>query len=171
MKLNKKNKFFLLGFLIAIYICYSFAVSNTIDIYKQYQSQNEVLMNNDYSSNTLKTLFVKEKQLDILLSKKRSAAHESSQNEILKLLNIYANKYNLKIIDFNEPHSLQVKDKNKTSYLFTLQGSYNGCVSLLNKIETSHIGVIKHVSFNKKRNYKSNTDELFVEIVLEELFP
>lgn len=171
MKLNKKNKFLLVGFLIALYVCYLFAIANTIDIYKQYQSQNETLINNDFSSNTLKTLFAKEKQLDELLSKKLTTNSKSSQNELLKLLNIYSDKYNLKIVDFNEPHSLIVKGKNEVNYIFTLQGSYNGCISLLNKIETNHIGIIKHVSFYKKRNYKSNSDELFVEIVLEELFP
>lgn len=170
MKLNKRNKFLLLGFLVALYICYSFAFANTIDIYKQYQLQNETLNTDDFSANTLKTLFAKEKQLDVLLAQKQSVNPESSQNELLKLLNIYAKKYNLKIVDFNEPHSLRVKGKNETSYIFTLQGSYNGCISLLNKIESSNIGAIKHVNFNKKRNYKSNSDELFVEIVLVDIF-
>jgi len=170
MKLNKKNKFSLLGFLVVLYICYSFAFSNTIDIYKQYQLQNEALNTDDFSTNTLKTLFVKEKQLDELLAKKLPSNSESSQNELLKLLNLYSNKFNLKIVDFNEPHSLIIKGKNVTSYIFTLQGSYNGCVTLLNKIESSNIGIIKHVNFNKKRNYKYNSDELFVEIVLEDLF-
>ena len=77
-------------------------------------------------------------------------------------------KYNLKVIDFKEPHTIIEKNTTTSSYIFSLQGSFNGSIALLNKLENNPaLGTIKHINFNKKRNYKSNIDELSVEVVLE----
>lgn len=168
MILNRKNKLLLLGFLICLIICYVFAVSNTITYYKEYCSKKELLMDDNSNPKLVQQLQQKEKQLDLLLSKYDITASESFQNDLLKQLNSYSDIYHFKITDFKEPHILSEKEFVTTNYIFSLEGSFNGCLALISKIENSPtLGSIKHLNFTKKRNYKSNVDQLFVEVILQ----
>lgn len=168
MKLNQKNKLLLFGFVIALYICYSFAISNTIKYYKEYHSKNELITDNTSSPKLAYQLHQKEHHLDQLLAQYNITTSESFQNDLLKQLNSFCNTHHLKIIDFKEPHIITDKGFVSSSYIFSLEGSYNGCLSLLNKIENSpNLGSIQHLNFIKKRNFKTNVDELFVEVILQ----
>lgn len=168
MKLNKKNKLLLVGFFLTLCICYSFAISNTITYYKEYKVKEEQLRNTIETPKLISQLVQKEKQLDYFLSQYEITAPESFQNDLLKQLNIYSTDYNLKIIDFKEPHTITEKGFIITSYIFSLEGAFNGCLALLNKIENnSSLGNIKHLNFTKKKNYKTNVDELSVEVIMQ----
>ncbi|KDN55713.1 hypothetical protein [Flavobacterium seoulense] len=168
MKLNKKNKFLLFGFAFALYICYAFAISNTIKYYKEYHSKEELITDNSSSPKLAYQLHQKENQLDELLSQYNITTSESFQNDLLKQLNNFCNIHHLKVIDFKEPHIVTDKGFVNSSYIFSLEGSYNGCLSLLNKIENSpNLGSIKHLNFIKKKNFKTNVDQLFVEVILQ----
>ena len=63
MRFNRKNKGLLLGFLLALYICYSFAISNTINYYKEYHSKSEMITENSHTPKLVHQLNQKEKQL------------------------------------------------------------------------------------------------------------
>lgn len=168
MKLDKKNKLLLFGFAFALYICYSLAISNTIKYYKEYLNKEELITDNSSSPKLAYQLHQKEKQLDELLSQYNIITSESFQNDLLKQLNSFCNTHHLKIIDFKEPHIITDKGFVSSSYIFSLEGSYNGCLSLLNKIENSpNLGSIQHLNFIKKRNFKTNVDQLFVEVILQ----
>jgi hypothetical protein len=167
MRLNRKNKLLLLGFLMCLIICYVFAISNTITYYKEYYSQKELLTDDDSNTKLVQQLQQKEKQLDLLLLKYDISTSEFFQNDLLKQLNSYSDIYNLKITDFKEPHILSEKEFVATSYIFSLEGSFNGCLALISEIENNPtLGSIKHLNFTKKRNYKNNVDQLFVEVIL-----
>jgi hypothetical protein len=168
MILNKKNKILFFGFLIALYICYTFAISNTITLYQEYHSKSELIANNNDSPKLANQLRQKEAQLDLALSQYSITDTESFQNDLLKQLNMYSNTYRLKIIDFKEPHIATEKGLINISYIFSLEGSFNGCLSLLNKIENNpSFGSIKHLNFTKKRDSKTNTDHLIVEVIIQ----
>ena len=167
MTLNRKNKILILGFLLALYFCYSFAIENTIIYYEEYCSKSEMITNNTSSPKLALQLHQKEKKLDLLASHYNITTSESFQNDLLKQLNAYSDLYHLKIIDFKEPHIISKKGLVITSYIFSLEGSFNGCLAILNKVENNpSLGSIKHLNFTKKRNFKTNTDHLFVEVIL-----
>jgi hypothetical protein len=168
MKLNKKNKILVFSFIVVLYLCYYFAIVKTIHYYREYLSIKETINLFDSNPNLLNQLLQKEKQLSNYLSKYNLS--ESYQNDLLKQLNLYSIQYNQKIIDFKEPHNFQDKETTISSYSFSLQGSFNGALMLINKIENNPaLGNVKHISFVKKRNYKSNTDELFTEVILQKI--
>lgn len=168
MTLNRKNKILILGFLLALYICYSFAISNTISYYKEYCAKSILITENNNSPKLAFQLGQTEKQLDLVLSQYNIKTSESFQNDLLKQLNNYCDTFHLKIIDFKEPHSITQKQFITTSYIFSVEGSFNGCISLLNKIENNpSLGSIKHLNFIKKRNFKTNADQLFAEVILQ----
>lgn len=168
MKLNNKNKLLLAGFLLICYLCYSFAISNTINYYKEYKNKQEEIIADSNMPKLVGQLIQKEKQLDQVLANYDIDVSESFQNDLLKQLTTYSDSYHLKIVDFQEPHAVSQKGFITTSYIFSLEGSFNGCLTLLNKIEnTPALGTIRHLNFVKKKNYKTNTDQLFVEVIMQ----
>lgn len=168
MKLNRQNKLLIFGFAVMLYLCYTFAFSNTVDYYNRYTSQRELVASNVNDPAVTRLLIQKEKQVDNVLKQYASHGSASFQNELLKELSYLSNTYSLKITDFKEPHTI-VKDDVKTfSYAFTLEGSFNGILLLLNKVENNaSLGYMKHIAFVKKRNYKTNTDYLTAEVILQ----
>lgn len=168
MKLDKKNKLLLLGFLVVLYVCYSFAISNTVNYYKEYKNKQEQIAADSNMPKLVGQLIQKEKQLDQVLSKYDVNISESFQNDLLKQLTSYSDGYHLKIVDFQEPHIISEKGFTTTSYIFSLEGSFNGCLAVLNKVENNPaLGTIRHLNFVKKKNYKTNTDQLFVEVIMQ----
>ncbi len=69
MKFNRKNKILVLGLLSGLYICYAFAISNTIEYYKQYKSQKELIENSYNNPAVVKQLIQKEKDLNNVLNR------------------------------------------------------------------------------------------------------
>lgn len=166
MKLNKKNKFLLLGFLALLYFCYSLAISKTIQYYKQYKSQQEIVSSID-NPKLLAALTKKEKQLDQWILENNSTDY-SFQNELLKQLNRYCVTNNLKIVDFKEPHQFSEMGTITSSYSFSIEGDFNSVLKVINKIENNpSLGIVKYISSIKKLNYKTNENYLVTEVILE----
>ncbi len=167
MQLNRKNKLLLFGFLVVLYLSYSFAISKTIFYYNQYQSQKEQINNIENSPKTLSLLKFKEKQIDKWLLLNNSSSN-SFQNELLKELTTYSEKYNLKIIDFVEPHKFSDKESTISSYSFAVEGSFNSVLTLINNIENkNNLGVITHINSVKNTNFKTNQDYLTTTIIIQ----
>lgn len=168
MRLSKKNKIVLLGLALVLILCYKFAVSKTLAYYLQYREQKRIVSNNLQNPATLKSLLQKEKQLNTVLREYNVVADKSFQNDLLKQVSALSKKHNLKITEFKEPHTWTDKDTKTSSYGFAVEGSFNGALLLINKLENSpSVGFIKHIEFIKKRNYKTNSDYLITEILLQ----
>lgn len=168
MKLNRKNKILLVGAVIALYICYEFAFSNTLEYYSTYKSQKAIIGNNLNDPEYLKKLILKERLLNETLIQYAGSTDNSFQNELLKQLSALASRNSLRIIDFKEPHIATDKDIRISSYIFSLEGSFNGILLLINKLENNpSLGYIKNIDFIKKKNYKTNMDYLTAEVILQ----
>jgi hypothetical protein len=168
MKLNRKNKLLIFGVLVTLYICYAFAFSNTYTYYKEFESQKELVSSNLNTPEVLAQLVQKEKQLDTLLSQYNAASGNSFQNELLKNLSGLSQKHNLQITDFREPHADTEKEVICYTYVFSVQGSFNGIMLMANSIENNPaLGSIEHIAFEKRKNYKNNTDYLVAEVILQ----
>ena len=168
MKLDRKNKILVFGFMATLYLCYAFAFSNTFIYYNEYQKQKELAESNLSDPALLEKLLQRERQLDTYLIRYSTAAGKTFQNELLKNLSVLSRKNKLKIVDFREPHAFAENGVKTTSYLFSLQGSFNGILLLMNSVENNpSLGIVKHISFIKKKDYKTNTDYLTAEIVLQ----
>lgn len=168
MKLSKKNKIVLLFFVLTLLLCYKFAITNTLSYYSQHQQQKEIISNNKQLPGTLKKLLAKEKQLDVVLNQYNAVTDKSFQNDLLKEISRLCKNNNLKITDFEEPHLWKDNNTKISSYKFSVEGSFNGALLLINQLEnTPSLGFIKHIEFIKKRNYKTNNDYLITEVLLQ----
>ena len=168
MKLNRKNKILIAGLVLSLYICYAFAFSNTISYYSTYTSQKEIVENSIVSPGQLQKLVVREKMLTESLSQYTGVTGASFQNTLLKELSTYSQQHGLKIIDFKEPHRFTEKDLVTTSYTFSLEGSFNGILLLVSQVENNPaLGFVRSLTFIKKRNYKTGSDYLTAEVILQ----
>ena len=169
MTFNRKNKILLLSFCVALYLCYSFAITNTITDYKALKSKEALIENSIQLPTLIPQLKYKEKQLDKYLKSHEIESKASFQNELLKQLTLYTNQNNVKITDFKAPHQNQnTTNDNTISYIFSLEGTFSNCLKTINTLENKpELGVIKYLHFVKKKNYKTDKNELYVDIILQ----
>jgi hypothetical protein len=168
MKLNKKNRILLAGLALGFYVAYAFAIKNTLSYREKYMEQQQLLSSNFNDPALLQKMIYKEKQLNALLTTYGHTESVSFQNRLLQELSTLCQKNNLRITDFQEPHVILNNELTVSSYVFSLEGSFNGILLLLNSMENNPaLGTVKHIAFAKKKNYKTNTDYLTAEIILQ----
>jgi hypothetical protein len=172
MKFSRKNKLLVAGFIVMLLICYSFAFSKTLSYYKEYENKKEVADNNQNDPRILDQLIRKEQQLDEALAQYIAVSGSSFQNELLAELTKQCRKQNLKIQDFKEPHVFNEDNVQVSSYQFSLEGSFNDMLLVLNALENNpSLGLIKHIAFEKQMNYKTNSYFLTSEVILQKVEP
>ena len=167
--MNKKNKNILLlsGFLLAMILCYRFAISNTLTLKKQYNSlkQQEALFIN--TPKRLSLLKQKQQYYDSLLTKHQLGG-SSVQNSLLKTINTFTEENNLKVINFLEPHVTNQNDLIIKTYLFSLEGDYNAILKLTHKLEQeTKFGEIINLHFEKKKNFRTGKYYLQAKVLLK----
>lgn len=166
--MTNKNKIIavLAGLVIALIICYQFAISNTLearDKYRRLQDQQSLTAD---APQQLSVLRQKQTYYDSLLSKYQLKG-SSVQNNLLKTLNGYAKTHDLKVVAFMEPH-ISVRDQlTIKTYQFTLEGSYNGIMSLVHNLEQrTRFGEIINLNFERKKNFRTGKSYLEASILL-----
>ena len=166
MKLSRKNKILIFGFIVVLYLSYSFAISKTL-FYRNQYNQNKEMTSEGNQPKVLANLRYKEKQIDLWMGK-NSFLSSNFQNELLKQLTLSSDSYGLKIVDFQKPHVFIEKDTQTLSYSFSLEGSFNGVLQLISALENKQsLGQIKHIYTIKKNNYKINKDYLITTIIVQ----
>ncbi|WP_445456108.1 hypothetical protein [Flavobacterium sp. HNIBRBA15423] len=169
MKLNKKNKILLIAIIISLILTYKLAIVNTIHYHSLLNTLNKQLENSLEQHNASNTLVIKNKRLDVILEKLNySSEIKNQQNNLLKVINENAEKYNLIVVAFEEPKTIVEANNKITHYYFRVIGEYNKTLLLLNYLENNAIfGKIKHFNTVKKTNYKENRKFITTEIILE----
>jgi len=166
MSNKNKNILLLLGFFLALILCYQFAISNTLDLKKQYKSlkyEEELFKNTPKQLSVLKQ---KQKYYDsILVSNKLYGS--SIQNNLLKTINGFADANNLKVVSFLEPHETIKNELAIKTYEFTIEGNYNSIISLVHQLEQqTKFGEIINLHFDKKKNYRTGRYYLQARVLL-----
>ncbi|MBW4970784.1 hypothetical protein KZY98_09970 [Croceibacter atlanticus] len=167
MKLNRKSIFLIITFAFSIVIVYKFALSTTISertLYESLEKKSDLNTNN-----TRQALFLdkKIKILDSILLE-HNIASGSVQNQILDILTNTSDSLNFNLLSFSEPHKVTSEYGTITTYRFELEGQFTTLLKVLNYLETKYsIGSITHISFEKKKNYKTRDEQLQVSCFLE----
>ena len=162
-----KNTLLIAGFLLFLIICYHFAISKTIAQKKQYNTlkQQKLLFTN--TPKKLSLLRQKEVYYDSLLTKYQLDG-SSIQNNLLKTINNFADKNNIKVINFLEPHRILRNDLVINTYEFTIEGNYNNIINLIYLLEQqTKFGEIVNLHFIKKKNYKTGSYYLEAKVLLK----
>jgi len=162
-----KNILLLLGFLLALILCYQLAISKTFILKNEYNSlkQQQALFIN--TPKQLSLLKQKQKYYDSLLTKFQLGG-SSIQNSLLKTINTFAKDNDLKVIRFLEPHVINRNDLTIKTYGFTLEGNYNAILQLTHKLEQeTKFGEIINLHFEKKKNFRTGKYYLQAKVLLK----
>lgn len=167
--MTKKTKIMtlLVGFFLALILCYQLAISKTVALKKEYNSleQQELLFKSTPKQVSL--LKQKEKYYDALLSKYQLNG-SSVQNNLLKTINVFADSTNLKVVSFLEPHIINKNDLKISTYQFTLEGDFNAILKLIYTLEQkTKFGEITNLHFKKKTNFRTRKHYLQASVLLK----
>jgi hypothetical protein len=166
MSKKQKNIALIIGFIIAIVLCYQLAISKTFQQKEQYNylKQQELLFEN--APKQLSLLKQKEVYYDSLLTKYQLDG-SSIQNNLLKVINLYARNNSLKVISFLEPHVIVKNDLIIKTYEFVLEGDYNSIIGMAYQLEQqTKFGEIVNLHFEKKKNFRTGKNYLQARILL-----
>ncbi len=167
MKKRTKNIYLIIGFILVLIMAYRLAIAKTLNFKNEYQTlkQEETI----YKNTPKQLLMLKQKEVyyDSLLTKYQLKG-SSIQNNLLKTINANADSMNVKVVEFLEPHSLIQNDLKVNTYQFTLEGNYNAILKLIYHLEQhTRYGEIIHLSFEKKKNYRTNKHYLQAKVLLK----
>jgi hypothetical protein len=164
---SKKNKLLIVGLIGLLLIAYKFAISNTLEIRKQYKDlKNEEL----FFGNAPQQLAVMSKKLQgidaILTNNKLNEA--TIQNSMLKEINAFASSNDLTIIKFTEPH-LEIKaDITIFTYEIAVQGEFASILELIYHLEqNTAFGEVIHLVFETSKNFKTNKTYLQANFLIK----
>lgn len=168
MKFSTKNKYLLLGILSMFFLSYYFALRNTLVVRKEFK---ENLDKTEFFSNLpeqLSKLSLREKELDAHLGA-MDLSSSSAHNNLLKFMNAEALKNQFKIIDFSAPHIVKFDKGAVETHQLHLEGSYISILKTLNTLENKgSFGAISHLSFQKKKDFRSGRTYLRAQVFLEQ---
>ena len=162
-----KNRLLIGGFIIMLFICYKFAIANTIALKQEYKklTQQEALFHN--MPKQLALLKKKEQYYDSLLHVYKIGG-TSLQNNILNTVTSFSEKHDIKVTSFTEPHKISNKSLTINTYSFTVQGSFNSILQLIYTLEQkTKYGEVVSVFYERKKNYRTGTFYLEAKILLQ----
>ena len=162
-----KNLVLLVGFVLVLTLSYKLAIKNTLELknkHTQLENENGLILKGPQQLNILKQKTV---YYDSILGQYK-LDKSSIQNNLLKVINKYATKNQLKVVDFIEPHITTTNDLVIKTYNFTLEGPYNTINQFIFLLEQeTKFGEIISLSFEKKKNYKTAAYYLQARVLLE----
>ncbi len=169
MKIDTKNKLLLLGIAILLFASYSLAINKTLMLRTEAKRlANQVEQFKDIPKK-LSILSQKETYYDSILGK-MDLVDTSIQNNLLRTINQEANKHQIQVMDFNQPHIFQMGDNNLHTFSFKLSGNYTDMLKVIHTIEQKgNFGEIMHVDFSKKKNYRTNKYHLGATVFLQQV--
>ncbi|WP_179317211.1 hypothetical protein [Winogradskyella undariae] len=167
MSKKQKNIALIIGFIVALFLCYQLAISNTLQQKNQYNTlkAQELLFKN--APKQLSLLKQKEVYYDSLLTKYQLDG-SSIQNSLLKVINTFAKDNNLKVVSFLEPHSIAKNELTINTYEFVLEGNFNAINQLIHQLEQqTKFGEVINLRFEKKKNFRTGRYYLQATVLLQ----
>lgn len=167
MNIDKKNKLLLLGIVLLLFASYKLAINKTLLLkteHKRLSSQVELFTN---IPKQLSILTQKEKYYDSILGK-MDMGDTSVQNNLLRTINQEAKTNTVNVMDFNQPHIYRMGESDLQTFSFRLSGNFTDILKVIHTIEQKgNFGEVVHVDFIKKKDYRSNTENLAATVFVQ----
>lgn len=174
MTLNKKNKLIIFSCLIGLIAVYQLAIKKTLF----YRNEYLILKNEENSFYNIEgnefDLRNRHKRIEDLLQKFDYRAETSNnknfQNYLFKFINEKTNSLGLQLVIFKEPKTTQENTNIITHYNFSVEGSYNQTLLLINEFDNNPIvGNLIHIETIKKTDYKLQKSIIITNFVLRKI--
>jgi len=167
MTIRQKNSALLGGFVIILILGYMLSITETLSLKRNYTSlkTQEALFAN--IPQRLNLLHQKERYYDSLLQHYQ-ITETSLQNNLLKTIDRYAVDHNIRIVSFDEPHTIISQSRKTSSYTFRVSGDFKAILGLAYQLEQrSKFGMIASLQFEKIKNYRTGKTTLEGQFMLQ----
>lgn len=169
MNSRTKNLLVILAIVVAFILCYMFAFSNTLALKGEYEKLSEEQRLYDNAPEQLAVLLKKQVYYDSILQK-MNLGDTSIQNNLLRVLNIEAEKHKLKVVDFNTPHKAEINGNQLNTFDLKLEGNFTDLLKTIHTIEQKNsFGEVVHLHFQKNRNYRTRKDFLTARVFIQNI--
>lgn len=169
MDIKLKNRILIFSFVLSLLLIYKFVLTRTIEVQKDFEKLSEEKSLLDNASHKIFKLNEEEKQLDAILKKKNISVKNTFQQTLLQSITTFSAKNNLEIVSFNKPHEYKTEITKLLTYSFEVKGNYISLLKLINYLEDLQLGTLKSITFNKKKNFRTNRNYLTCQIYLQRL--
>lgn len=169
MKINGKNKLLGIGIMAGLALSYSLAIKKTFVLKNQSrQLAIEVAQFTDIP-NRLAVLHQKNRYYDSILGS-IDINSTSLQNNLIRTVNIEAERHMVKVMDFKQPHFHKLRESGQYTYQFNLEGNYTDILKVVHLLEQKgNFGEIVHLDFEKKKDYRTSRDFLNAMVMVQQL--
>lgn len=169
MKISNKNKLLFLGVIALLFACYYLAINKTLLLRKEAQRLTIQVEQFKDIPNKLAILSQKNRHYDSILDK-MDLVDTSIQNNLLRTINVEAEKNNIKVMDFNQPHNYEMGERDIYTYSFKLEGNYTDILKVVHSIEQKgNFGEIVHLNFQKKKDYRTGSYSLGATVFVQQV--
>ncbi len=169
MKLDNKNKLLIAGCLVLLFATYKLALSKTMAIQEEYGNLKSKRIQAQDIPEQLALLAQKEQYYDSIMQR-MDIGDTSIQNNLLRTINEQAKVRNVKVIDFNPPHTHSFEDHKLLTHSIVLNGSYTDILQVAYMLEhKGSFGDIVHMDFEKKKDYRKRKSFLEATIFVQHI--
>ena len=169
MKLANKNKLLLLGVGLTLFLSYHLAIRNALFVRDEFKVNHHRMEAMASFPNTLATKQKNEKTLQVQLAQ-MDVLSTSFQTDLLRVLNSASATHQVQIVNLKAPHKIVSQTDTIATYIFDLEGSYVDILKTLSILEQKKsYGIINHLAFEKKTDYRSRRTFLQARVFLQQL--
>ncbi len=167
MKIERKNASLVIGFIAVFIIGYIVAIKETIALKQTYDrlSQQELIF--EKLPQRLMALEQKNKHFDSLLNHYQ-ITEMSLQNNLLRMVENYAEKHPIKVEQLDQPHTFISGERTINSYALTVQGDFKSILGLAYQLEQKNkFGMISSFEVEKIKSNRTGKSALYGSFILQ----
>lgn len=169
MRLDKRNKLMIGGFVLALVVCYQLAIKKTLALRTQYVHDSKIREQTKDLPQKLANLKKQELQLDTQFAS-LNLKSTNMQHELLRFLNEQASEHSVKVIDFSSPHVTNEGETTTSTYQFVLEGGFSNILKVAHALETKgNFGGISHMAFEKQKDLRYGKSFLQASIFIQQM--
>lgn len=164
----QNNKALILIFLISFALIYKLSLIKSWNLYQDISILKKEINKDLITLGRLKQIKEKKVAYDSILKGLEIDNNLNLSNYIFEKIQSICDNNKVKISSYQKPHQIKISEKHiQTSYIFKLNGHFKNTLKSVNEIEIQSLGSIVHLKFEKIKNYKTNKNELYCDVILQ----
>ena len=169
MNIKQKNRVLFIGLMALLWVAYQFAFKKTFQLKETIHQLTSDKAQLDNASGRLQFLQQQNSYLDSILQSNDLSANQTFEQNLLQKVNRLREDHKVKLLSLTEPHTYQTDGASVESYTLEVKGDFRNLMLFSNELEKQRLGKFASVAFEKKKNYKTQREELTCRIILQRL--
>ncbi|HEY1872066.1 MAG TPA: hypothetical protein VGG71_13475 [Chitinophagaceae bacterium] len=166
---DKKLKILGLVSLLSIFLCYRYAIKETMAQYKDFNNYKKVLELNVPATSSTEKLVAREKQMEMLFSRFELDTLQPYKN-LLFTSGIFCGNNHLKLKEYRLFHFSECDSIRLLTRIVSIEGEFAGCLKMIYQLETLEIvGRVSSVEFKSYLDPQDKKTKLTCTLYVQNL--